>query len=192
MKKVPILIVVPLLMASTPAFAHVGHGEHGSFMSGFMHPLSGWDHILAMVAVGLSAALLGGRSLIAIPATFVALMLVGFGAALAGVHVPLVEPVILASTIIIGLSVAVARPVSPVLVAMIVGGFAFFHGHAHGTELAGESALIFGAGFGVATVLLHMLGMGTGIIAGQLTRGTTALRLAGGATAIGGVLLLAS
>lgn len=98
-----------------------------------------------MVAVALSAALLGGRALIAIPAIFVALMLVGFGTALAGVHVPLVEPVILASTIIMGLSVAVARPVSPVLVDMIVGGFAFFHGHAHGTELADESALIFGA-----------------------------------------------
>ncbi|TRA97961.1 MULTISPECIES: HupE/UreJ family protein [Rhizobium/Agrobacterium group] len=192
MKKMSVLILIPLLMASTPALAHVGHGEHGSFMSGFMHPLSGWDHILAMVAVGLSAAMLGGRSLIAIPATFVALMLVGFIVALAGVHIPLVEPVILASTIIIGLSVAVARPVSPVLVAMIVGGFAFFHGHAHGTELANQSALVFGAGFGVATALLHMIGMGTGIVAERLTRGTAALRLAGGATALGGVLLLAS
>ncbi|MDM9625583.1 HupE/UreJ family protein [Rhizobium sp. S152] len=191
MKKVSALILVPLLMTGTPAFAHVGHGDHATLVSGFLHPLSGADHLLAMIAVGLAAAMLGGRALIALPATFVAVMLLGFIAALAGVQVPLVEPMILASSIVIGLSVLVARPTSPVLVGLVVGGFAFFHGHAHGTEFAGESAAVFGAGFAAATMLLHAVGIGAGIAVGRLTRGTTALRVAGGATALGGVLLLA-
>lgn len=192
MKKTPVLFLLPLLMIGTPAFAHPGHGDHGSFFSGFFHPLSGADHVLAMLAVGLSAALLGGRSLVTIPAAFVMLMVAGFVAALIGVQMPFVEPMILASTVVIGLTVAIARPVSPAVIALVVGGFAFFHGHAHGTELAGQSALVFGAGFGLATILLHALGMVTGIAAKQMTQGTAALRVAGGATALGGMLLLAS
>ncbi len=192
MKKMPLLILAPVLMASTPAFAHVGPGDHGSFVSGFLHPLSGPDHVLAMVAVGLAAVMLGNRARLAIPAAFVSVMILGFVAALAGMHLPFVEPVILASAVVIGLLVAVARPASPTLVAAIVGGFAFFHGHAHGAEMAGANALSFGVGFVLATAFLHAVGMGMGIAAGRLTRGTTALRIAGGATALGGVLLLAS
>lgn len=191
MKKTPVLFLLPLLMISTPAFAHPGHGDHGSFFSGFFHPFSGADHVLAMLAVGLLAALLGRRSLVTIPAAFVMLMVAGFGAALIGVQMPFVEPMILASTVVIGLTVAIARPVSPTVIALIVGAFAFFHGHAHGTELADQNALVFGVGFGLATILLHALGMGAGIVAKQRTQGTAALRVAGGATALGGMLLLA-
>ncbi len=191
MKKTSALFLLPLLMIGSPAFAHPGHGDHGAFLSGFLHPLFGVDHVLAMLAVGLSAALLGGRSLVAIPATFIILMVAGFVAALAGVQMPFVEPMILASTVVIGLTVAIARPVSPSVIALIVGAFAFFHGHAHGTELADQNALVFGAGFGLATILLHALGMGAGIVAKQRAQGTAALRVAGGATALGGMLLLA-
>jgi urease accessory protein len=144
MKKLSVLTLAPLLVMSTSAFAHVGHAEHGSFMAGFLHPLSGPDHILAMVAVGLWAATLGGRALIAVPATFVGVMLLGFVAALAGLPVPFVEPVILASIVVIGLLVAIAQPVPAGAAAAIVGVFAFFHGHAHGAEMAGDSALSFG------------------------------------------------
>jgi urease accessory protein len=145
-----------------------------------------------MLAVGLAAVMLGSRARLAIPAAFVSVMILGFVAALAGMHLPFVEPVILASAVVIGLLVAIARPASPTLVAAIVGGFAFFHGHAHGAEMAGANALSFGVGFVLATALLHAVGMGMGIAAGRLTQGTTALRIAGGATALGGVLLLAS
>lgn len=192
MKKISALIFLPLLMISTPAFAHPGHGDHSSFASGFLHPLSGADHVLAMIAVGLAAALLAGRSLVTIPATFVLMMVVGFVAALAGVQIPLVEPMILASTVVIGLTVAIAWPASAATIAFVVGGFAFFHGHVHGSELAGQNALVFGAGFVMATVLLHAVGITTGIAVERLTRGTTALRVAGGATALGGVLLFVS
>ena len=192
MKKMHLLILAPLLMVSTPAFAHVGSGDNGSFISGFLHPLSGPDHVLAMVAVGLCAVMLGSGARLAIPAAFVGVMLLGFFAALAGLPLPFVEPVILASSVVIGLLVAIARPASPGLVAAIVGGFAFFHGHAHGAELAGANALFFGMGFVLATALLHAVGIGMGVAAGRLTRGTAALRIAGGATALGGALLLAS
>jgi urease accessory protein len=145
-----------------------------------------------MVAVGLAAVMLGSRARLAIPAAFVSVMILGFVAALAGMNLPFVEPVILASAVVIGLLVAVARPASPTLVAAIVGGFAFFHGHAHGAEMAGANALLFGTGFVLATAFLHAVGIGVGIAAGRLTQGTTALRIAGGATALGGALLLAS
>jgi len=193
MKKMHLLILAPLLMVSTPAFAHVGHSDHGSFISGFLHPLSGSDHILAMVAVGLAAVMLGSRARLVIPAAFVGVMLLGFAAALSGVPLPFVEPVILTSAVVIGLVVAVAQPTtSPTLVAAVVGGFAFFHGHAHGAEMAGADALSFGVGFVLATASLHALGIGLGIALGRLTQSTTALRIAGGATALGGALLLAS
>lgn len=192
MKKLSVLTLIPLLVMSTPAFAHVGHAEHGSLVAGFLHPLSGLDHVLAMVAVGLWAATLGGRALVAVPATFVGVMLLGFVAALAGLPMPFVEPVILASIVVLGLLVAIAQSVPAAAAAAIVGVFAFFHGHAHGAEMAGDSALSFGAGFALATILLHAAGVGLGLAAGRLMHGSAGLRIAGGATALCGVLLIAN
>jgi urease accessory protein len=183
-----------MALTASPAFAHLNPAEHGSFAAGFTHPISGADHILAMVAVGLWAAMLGGRALFAVPAAFVGVMLLGFVAALAGVPVPFVEPVILASVVVIGLLVALALPVSAVVGAMIVGFFAFFHGHAHGGEIGGAAFLSYGAGFALATILLHAAGIGVGLTAGRMmTRknGRIALRVAGGATALGGIMLMA-
>lgn len=193
MKKSIFLAAVMALTAS-PAFAHLNPAEHGSFAAGFTHPLSGTDHILAMVAVGLWAAMLGGRALFAVPAAFVGVMLLGFVAALAGLPVPFVEPAILASVVVIGLLVALALPVSAVAGAMIVGFFAFFHGHAHGGEIGGAVFLSYGAGFALATILLHAAGIGVGLAAGRLMTGQNgrlALRIAGGATAFGGLMLMA-
>ena len=104
-----LLAAAALLLASAaPAFAHLDPGEHGSLASGFSHPLFGVDHILAMAAVGLWAALIGGRAVWAVPATFVTLMAVGFGASFVGMPLPFVEPAILASIVAFGLLIALA------------------------------------------------------------------------------------
>src|SRR5579883_978366 len=137
-----LLALVPVL-----ASAHPGHGTHG-FASGFSHPLLGLDHILAMVAVGLWAAQLGGRSLWAVPATFVGVMSVGGMLGLLGVPLPMVEAGILASVLILGLFIATAVRLPLAASMLLVGAFALFHGHAHGTEIpATASGLTYGLGF---------------------------------------------
>ncbi|MBB5702450.1 urease accessory protein [Ochrobactrum daejeonense] len=194
MKKMTVLTAAAFALVASPAFAHLDPAEHGSFAAGFTHPLSGADHILAMVAVGLWAAMLGGRALFAVPAAFVGVMLMGFTAALLDMSLPFVEPVILASVVVLGLLVALALPVSPVIGAAIAGFFALFHGHAHGGEIGGAAFLSYAAGFALATALLHVAGIGTAFTAGRLLasrNGRFALRVAGGATALGGLMLMA-
>ncbi|NKB78598.1 HupE/UreJ family protein [Ochrobactrum daejeonense] len=158
-----VLTAAAFALVASPAFAHLDPAEHGSFAAGFTHPLSGADHILAMVAVGLWAAMLGGRALFAVPAAFVGVMLMGFTAALLDMSLPFVEPVILASVVVLGLLVALALPVSPVIGAAIAGFFALFHGHAHGGEIGGAAFLSYAAGFALATALLHVAGIGTAL-----------------------------
>jgi urease accessory protein len=104
-----------VILGAGPAFAHLDPGAHGSFMAGVSHPLLGWDHVLAMVAVGLWAAMIGGRAVLAVPLAFVGAMALGFALALAGAPLPIVEPVVLASVVALGLLVAAAvrLPVAP-------------------------------------------------------------------------------
>lgn len=195
MKKTTIIAAAAMTLMASPAFAHLNPAEHGSFAAGFSHPLTGTDHILAMVAVGLWAAMLGGRALFAVPAAFVGVMIVGFLTALFGLPVPFVEPVILASVVVLGLVVALALPVPVVVGAAIAGFFAFFHGHAHGSEIGAAGLFSYGAGFALATALLHAAGIGLGLGVGRLWQGSTgriAMRVAGGATALGGLMLMAS
>ncbi|MBO9353752.1 protein hupE [Bordetella petrii] len=196
MKKHASLFAAAFVFMANPAFAHVSPvaHEHSSFAAGFAHPLMGLDHILAMVAIGVWAAMLGGRALIAVPAAFVSVMVLGFVAALAGMPLPFVEPVILASVVVLGLAIAFALPVSPLLGALIAGFFAFFHGHAHGGEIGSAALLTYGAGFVLATILLHALGIGLGVGTGRLMTGPAgrwSMRIAGGATALGGLLMMA-
>ena len=159
-----LLVTVALLLAPSVAFAHPGHGEGGSLLAGFIHPFSGIDHLLAMTAVGLFAAHLGGRALWAVPATFVAMMAFGgvFGAA--GVSLPFAETAIALSVLVFGF-VIFSGMTPPVLAAMaLVGIFAIFHGHAHGTEMpVGGSGVVYGIGFMVATTLLHGFGITLGL-----------------------------
>ena len=182
-----------LLAASTlPAFAHLNPAEHGSFAAGFSHPLFGADHVLAMVAVGLWAALLGGRALWLVPAAFVATMAAGFGAAVAGLSLPFVEPVILASVVAIGLLAAMALRVPTMAAMAMVGFFAFFHGAAHGGELGAAGAASFAAGFAVATALLHGVGVAAGLGVGRAfggDAGRLAMRFGGVATVLAGAWL---
>ncbi|WP_338720072.1 HupE/UreJ family protein [Devosia sp. XK-2] len=176
------------LAATLPAFAHLDPGAHGSIAAGFSHPLFGLDHILAMVAVGLWAAMQGGRALWLVPAAFVGTMALGFAAAITGMPLPFVEPVILASVIFIGIAIALALPVPTTAVAAMVGFFAFFHGHAHGGELGGAGAWEFAIGFILSTATLHALGIAIGLLLAR-TGGKTLSRIAGGATALGGLWL---
>lgn len=181
-------------LAATPALAHLPHGQYGSVAAGFSHPLFGLDHILAMVAVGLWASLLGGRAIWAVPAAFVAVMIAGFGLSLTSTSLPLVEPMILASMVVLGLVVAMSVRLDVRACAAIVGLFALFHGFAHGTELGGAGSLQFGAGFVLATVLLHAAGVAVGLVAGRVAgrddvRGHLATRSLGAGVALAGVAL---
>ena len=160
MKRLALTLLV-LVLGSGTAFAHPGHGTAASFAAGVAHPLSGLDHIAVMVAVGLWAALKGGRALWVWPAAFVGVMLIGGALGMAHVAVPLVEPGILASVVALGLMVALAIDLPVAAGAAIVAVFALLHGHAHGTEVAETlSGAEYIACFALATVTLHGVGVG--------------------------------
>jgi urease accessory protein len=179
-----------LLLAATPAFAHVGVGGTSGFTAGFDHPLSGLDHVTVMVAVGLWAALKGGRALWVWPATFVGIMLVGGALGMAHVPIPFVEPGILASVVALGLLVALAVDLPVWTGALVIGLFAIFHGHAHGTEVPETaSGIEYMAGFALATALLHAIGIAAVVVLG--TRFRNLVRVAGAACAAIGVGLIA-
>ena len=159
MKK--ILFATLLVLGATPVFAHPGHGLTDSFAAGVAHPLSGLDHIAVMVAVGLWAALKGGRALWVWPAAFVGVMLIGGVLGMMHVALPFVEPGILASVVVLGLMVALAVDLPVWAGATIVAVFALLHGHAHGTEVAENvGGIEYMAGFTLATAMLHGVGIG--------------------------------
>ncbi len=163
-----------------------------SFMAGFAHPLGGADHILAMVAIGLWGVVAGGRALWVWPAAFVAMVLAGFAAAISGLHVPLVEPAIASSIVVLGLLIALTVKAPLWLGGVVAGLFAFFHGHAHGTEVttAGAGLIAYAGGFSLATAGLHAVGLGAGLAIGRWA-GESFLRAAGGLVAVSGLALIA-
>lgn len=173
----------------SPALAHTGLGQVNSFASGIAHPLNGADHILVMIAVGLWAALAGGRAILVWPMAFVATMLAGFAAASLGLPMPLVEPAISFSVVVLGLFVALALKAPVWQGAAIVGLFAFFHGHAHGTEVTGTSLISYAAGFALATAALHAMGIGLGLFSERLI-GRVALGAVGGLVVLSGIAFI--
>lgn len=158
-----------------------------SFVSGLAHPLHGADHVVAILAVGIWGALAGGRATRVWPIAFVAAMLVGFASAAAGIAVSLVEPAILTSIVVLGLLVAFAAEAPLWLGAAIIGLFAFFHGHVHGTEAAAASLVTYATGLAVATGALHAAGIAMCSLAGG-SIGRIALRAAGAVAAFGGLV----
>jgi urease accessory protein len=188
-----LFILFTILMLPTAALAHSGHGDAGGFVDGFVHPVGGIDHVLAMVTVGLLAYQLGGRALWLVPATFVLVMALGGTLGIAGIPVPLVEIAIALSVVVLGAVVALNLR-TPVALAMgIVGLFAIFHGYAHGAEMpADASGASYALGFMVATALLHAAGIGLGTGIGVITQahGKAAFRIAGALVAVAGVALL--
>lgn len=187
------LATIFALMPLAPAFAHTGTGTSAGLLSGFMHPITGVDHLVAMVAVGLWGAQLGNPAIWVLPIAFPLVMAIGGLFGVSGIDLPFTEIMIAISGIALGLMVAVnIRP--PLWVAaLLVSVFAVFHGFAHGRELP-EAAdpLAFGVGFVVATGLLHLCG----ILIGVLTRwpaGVQLVRASGAAIgAIGGYFLLSA
>lgn len=183
------LAAMLLLAAAMPAYAHVGVGTTSSFGAGFAHPLSGLDHMTVMVAVGLWAALKGGRAIWAWPLAFLGVMLAGGVLGMLHVPVPFVEPGTLASVVALGLLVALAVDLPVSAGIAVIGLFALFHGHAHGAEVPEDAGgLEYMAGFATATAMLH----GAGIVAarglGRRSRGL--VRAVGAACAVIGAGLV--
>jgi urease accessory protein len=182
-------VLVVSLSLTGSAFAHTGLEHAVSFAAGFEHPWSGLDHILAMVAVGLWAGANGGRALWAWPAAFVGVMVGGGALGIAGVRVPIVESGILASVVVLGLLVLAAVRVPVAAGAAIVALFALLHGHVHGAELPVEAAAAsYAAGFAIATMLLHTIGLGIAHVSSG-ARGALVVRGAGALVAVAGVAL---
>jgi urease accessory protein len=163
-KRVGLLIGLIFILPVT-ASAHSATGSIGGFSSGFTHPLSGLDHIVAMVAVGLWGAFLGGRAMWTLPVVFPVVMALGGALGVLGIPLPGVETGIAGSGIILGLMVAAAAKPPLWVAAIIVGFFAIFHGHAHGTELPDSAnAMTFSIGFVISTGLLHLAGIAFGLL----------------------------
>ena len=177
-----------LLFTPASAFAHIQGGEAGGFLTGLAHPISGLDHVLAMVAVGLWGAQLGAPAIWVLPVAFPLVMAMGGMLGLMGVPVPGIEYGIAASAILLGAAVTLEVRASLVVTALLVGVFAIFHGHAHGTELPpGQSALLYSMGFVIATGCLHAVGIGIGAVH-RWTWGQKLLRAAGAIVCLGGVV----
>lgn len=185
----PILTAL-VLLSPTLCFAHVEEGQAIGFVTGLHHPWSGLDHILAMIAVGLWGAQLGNPALWLLPVTFPIVMSLGAMMGLLGVPLPGIEIGIALSSILLGaMVVGEVRP-RMMIAALMVGFFAIFHGHAHGTELpAGQSGMLYSMGFVFATGCLHAIGIGLGLIH-RWPAGKLALRGAGAFIAVMGVTFL--
>jgi urease accessory protein len=184
---------VSIALLPTVALAHTGVGDTVGFSHGFIHPLTGIDHVLAMMMVGVFAWQLGGRALWLVPITFVLVMAIGGVLGVTGIGVPFIEIGIALSVIVLGASVAF-RVKAPMAIAMaVVGLFAIFHGHAHGSEMPENAAgMTYGLGFMIATALLHLGGIGLGFLIGRIgdKRGPVFVRAAGAAAAVAGLAIL--
>jgi urease accessory protein len=175
---------------SSAAFAHVGDHSHMSFAEGLAHPFTGLDHMLAMVAVGLWASQIGGRALWLLPLTFPVVMAAGAALGYGGVALPWVEIGIAASVLVLGAAIALTLRPSLAVSVPLIALFAALHGYSHGVELpANVWALTYAAGFIAATLMLHLIGIGLGLLANRIPV-RFAARTAGGAIAVVGVALL--
>ena len=180
-----------VVTAPATAWAHDAVGAGSGFLTGFAHPITGPDHVAAMVAVGLLGAMLGPPAVYLLPILFPLVMAIGGALGVAAVPLPGVEVAIAASAIALGLMVASGRQIPLAAAAAVVALFAIFHGHAHGTELpAATDALAYALGFVVGTGLLHLIGIMFGIPA-RWSAGRAMVRALGGAIAVAGVTFLA-
>jgi urease accessory protein len=180
-------LAIFLLIFSSIASAHEGGGVVGGFTSGFLHPLLGWDHVAAMVAVGLWGAFLGNPAIWILPVVFPLVMAIGGALGVLGIPLPAVEVAIAASAVVLGLMVAFATRPPIWVAAVLVGAFAIFHGHAHGTELPNAAnPLAYSLGFVIATGLLHLSGIAFGLLV-RWPMGKFAVQAGGGVIALAGV-----
>jgi urease accessory protein len=185
-RKLGALIALLGVMTAGPVFAHTGTGDSGDFTSGFFHPIFGPDHVIAMVAVGLWGVFLGAPAIWVLPIVFPLVMALGGAFGMIEVPLPAVETGIALSAVVLGLCVAFALKPPLWVAAIIVGGFAIFHGYAHGAEMPEASdAVSYALGFVIATGLLHLCGIGFGALA-RWPVGSYAVRGAGALIAVAG------
>lgn len=187
------LLALAAIALPAVASAHPAIGEAAGFSHGFAHPISGLDHILAMVMVGVFAFQLGGRAVWLVPTTFVLVMALGGLLGVSGINVPFVETGIALSVVVLGAVVAFNVKAPLAAAAGIIGLFAIFHGHAHGAEMPENAAGgAYAAGFMVATALLHAAGLALGYAVGHAGKrqGVLVTRTAGSIAALAGVGLL--
>ncbi|WP_134681407.1 HupE/UreJ family protein [Paracoccus ravus] len=186
LRTIPFALLAALL-AGSPALAHTGEAAGGGFITGFMHPILGWDHVAAMVAVGLWGAFLGAPAIWLLPVTFPLVMALGGAMGASGVPLPGIETGIAASALVIGLAVLLAARPPLTVAAIIVAFFAIFHGHAHGAEMPeAANPLAYAAGFVIGTGLLHLVGISLGLLT-YSKPGQLAVRGMGGLIALAGL-----
>lgn len=185
----PLAALAATISFTTSAAAHTGHNAGFAIIDGLSHPVTGMDHLLAMVAVGFWAALIGGRALIALPFTFVLSMAIGALLAAAGYASGGIEAAVLGSVIVLGAAIALRLEVPLAVAVGITALFALAHGQAHGLEVPDSASLAsYIAGFAIATTLLHI----GGVVAGRMMVRVPALtRVVGAAISAAGVVLAA-
>lgn len=184
------LVFLLLTVLAAPAVAHTGEGVAGGFASGFLHPIAGWDHVIAMLAVGLWGAFLGRPAIWLLPVVFPLVMAFGGALGVVGVPLPGVEIGIALSAIVLGAMVALAARPPLWVAAVIVGAFAIFHGHAHGTELpSAANPIAYSLGFVMATGTLHATGIALSLVT-RWSQGSKVVRAGGGVIAAFGAYFL--
>ena len=186
----PAVLVLALAVLPDVAAAHSDGTLAGGFASGFLHPVLGWDHVVAMVAVGLWGAFLGSPAIWILPVVFPLVMAFGAVLGVLGIPVPAIEVGIAGSAVVLGLLILLAVRLPLWLAGVIVGVFAIFHGYAHGAELPeATNPFAYGVGFVVATGVLHLIGIGFGLFT-RSPAGTYAVRAGGAVIAlVGGAFL---
>lgn len=190
MQRILAAVTLGLMMVAAPAFAHEATGLAGGFLSGLKHPVLGPDHVVAMVAVGLWGAILGSPAIWTLPLVFPLVMALGGALGVLGVPIPAVEVGIAASGLVLGLMVAFWVRAPLWVAAVLVGLFAIFHGHAHGTELPNAAnPFAYAIGFVISTGLLHMVGIALGSLT-RMPKGNLAIRGAGAVIALAGAAFL--
>ena len=178
MKKVVLATAGIVSFLPNIVYAHEGSG--GGFMAGLTHPVLGFDHLLAMLSVGILSAQMGGQAIWKVPFTFVLVMLGGGILGINGIPIFSVELGIALSVLALGIAIALDKKLSPLLAMVFVGFFAIFHGHAHGTEMPSLSKpLFYACGFVLGTAGIHVAGVLVGIIAERLKDSAQLLRYAG-------------
>jgi urease accessory protein len=189
---IPMAAAILMVVMVQPALGHENQViQYGSFLGGLTHPVLGLDHFLAMVSVGIVSALMGGRAIWTVPATFVAMMGVGGLAGAAGLGIPeeAIELAIAASVVALGTVILLNRQLPMAMAMAVVAFFGFFHGFAHGAEIPDiADPLVYAAGFIIGTILLHLLGVLIGDIAKRYQNGILVLRAAGGVFVILGAM----
>ncbi|MBN8580278.1 MAG: HupE/UreJ family protein [Anaerolineae bacterium] len=183
-----------LLFAAIPGVAYAHDGTNlglGGFLSGMVHPVLGYDHLLAMLSVGIISAQIGGRAIWTVPATFVSVMAIGGVLGLINIGLNVTELGIAVSLVILGLVIAAERKIPTLIVMIGVGFFAIFHGYAHGAEMPDTAEpFLYALGFLVGTALIHIAGVVIGDISRHYERGKVALRVGGALIALVGLLFI--